>query len=230
MTEPPARLGRIFGRFASRGGPPALTLRPDVPALLNVGGNSKAAPIPTHYQGWQHVLLDIDAKRDVDIVWDARELERFDGGWFDAVYCSHNLEHYYRHEVPRVLAGFMHVLKPDGFAEVRVPDLEAVFRKVASGEAGLEDVLYVAPAGPITVLDVVYGWGKEIESSGRDFFAHKTGFTAATLRAALQHAGLEEIWTAPPLADYELRAVAFKRPSTPAQRGLLGIPLDAQGA
>jgi predicted SAM-dependent methyltransferase len=44
------------------------------------------------------------------------------------VYCSHNLEHYYHHEVPRVLAGSLHVLKPHGFAEIRVPDVEAVCR------------------------------------------------------------------------------------------------------
>ncbi len=206
---------------------PVLDLRADTPAVLNVGGNSKAASIPTHYKDWQHVLLDIDAKRGADIVWDARHLEGFAAARFDAVYCSHNLEHYYRHEVPRVLAGFIHVLKPDGFAEVRVPDLEAVFGKVARGEVGLEDELYVSPAGPITVIDVVYGWGQEIESSGRDFFAHKTGFTARTLTATLQRAGFREVWNAPPLSDYELRTLAFRQPSTTRQRTLLGIPLDA---
>src|SRR6266446_7887238 len=41
---------------------------------------------------------------------------------FDAVYCSHNLEHYYRHDGATVLRGFLHVLKPDGFAEIKVPD------------------------------------------------------------------------------------------------------------
>lgn len=223
--------GGLFKHSKDRGRPPGgapvLELRADTPAVLNVGGNSKAAAIPPHYHDWQHVLLDIDAKRGADVVWDARELGKFDATQFDAVYCSHNLEHYYRHEVPRVLAGFVHVLKPGGFAEVRVPDLEAVFSKVASGAVGLEDELYVSPAGPIAVLDVVYGWGKEIESSGRDFFAHKTGFTAGTLTATLERAGFREVWRAPPLADYEVRAIAFKQASTPVQRELLGIPLDA---
>jgi SAM-dependent methyltransferase len=209
---------------------PVLELRSDTPAVLNVGGNSKAAAIPTHYRDWQHVLLDIDARRGADIVWDARELNEFEAARFDAVYCSHNLEHYYRHEVPRVLAGFIHVLKPAGFAEIRVPDLEAVFGKVARGEVGLEDELYVSPAGPITVIDVVYGWGREIESSGRDFFAHKTGFTAHTLTATLQRAGFREVWRAPPLADYEVRTLAFRQASTPEQRKLVGIPLDAPAA
>jgi len=215
--DPPARVS------------PASALRPDTPAVLNVGGNSKKIPIPPHYDGWQHLLLDIDARRGVDVVWDARELGGFDAARFDAVYCSHNLEHYYRHEVPRVLAGFLHVLRPGGFAEIRVPDLGAVFRKLASDELDLEDELYDSPAGSIAAIDVIYGYAKEIEASGRDFFAHKTGFTAKTLVATLQRAGFQEVWKGPPFAEYELRALAFKGASTPQWRKLLGIPLDAPG-
>jgi len=131
--------------------------------------------------------------------------------------------------VPRVLAGFLHVLKPDGFAEIKVPDLEAVFRKVTEGGLGLEDDLYVSPGGPITVLDVVYGWAKEIERSGEACFAHKTGFTARSLAATMQRAGFGEVWTAPPTGGYELRTIAFKGTSNAEQRKLLGIPVDASG-
>lgn len=222
-------LKRLRPKDKPAGSSPAIRIRPDAPAVLNVGGQSKTIPIPPHYEGWQHLLLDIDARRDADIVCDARALQGFDGGRFDAVYCSHNLEHYYRHDIPRVLAGFLHVLKPGGFAEIRVPDLEAVFRKLASGEVGLEDELYTAPAGSIAALDVIYGWWKEIESSGRDFYAHKTGFTASTLVAALHRAGFHEVWRAPPFMAYELRAVAFKESATPDQRKLLGIPPGAPG-
>ena len=28
--------------------------------VLNVGGGSKEIPIPEHYEGWEHVLLDLD--------------------------------------------------------------------------------------------------------------------------------------------------------------------------
>jgi hypothetical protein len=31
--------------------------------VLNVGGGSKVIPVPEHYGGWEHVLLDIDAGR-----------------------------------------------------------------------------------------------------------------------------------------------------------------------
>jgi SAM-dependent methyltransferase len=207
-----------------------VAIDPAQPAVLNVGGSSKTTPIPPHYAGWAHLLLDIDPRRGAEIVCDARELATFAPRQFDAVYCSHNLEHYYRHEVPKVLAGFAHVLKDAGFAEIRVPDLPAVFRKMLDDGMDLEDGLYQAPAGSIQVIDVIYGWGPEIEKSGNDFFAHKTGFSRKSLQAALLAAGFTEVWNAPPLSPYELRALAFKRPSTPNQRRLLGIPLAPSGA
>ncbi len=49
---------------------------------------------------------------------------------YDAVYCSHNLEHYYRHDVPGVLKGFHHVLKDYGFADISVPDIDALMKTV----------------------------------------------------------------------------------------------------
>ena len=45
----------------------------------------------------------------------------------------------------------------------------------------IDDFLYQSPEGPITVRDVIYGYGAEIERSGNDFYAHKTGFTKKSL-------------------------------------------------
>ena len=193
------------------------------PIVLNVGGSSKQIPIPAHYSGWQHWLLDIDPKGQPDVVCDARELMTLPPARFDAVYCSHNLEHYYRHDAKRVLAGFLHVLKPDGFTEIRVPDIKAVMERVVESGMDLEDVLYVAPAGPILVRDVIYGWSKEIERSGRDFFAHKTGFTPASLRGIVQDAGFASVFVAERREQFEVCALAFKGEPTAAQRALLGV-------
>jgi ubiquinone/menaquinone biosynthesis C-methylase UbiE len=95
---------------------------------LNVGGNNKSIPLPPHYADFEHLLLDIDPKGSPDIVCDARNLTSLEGDQFDAIYCSHNLEHYYRHDVAKVLTGFLHVLKHDGFAQIRVPDINEVMR------------------------------------------------------------------------------------------------------
>ena len=176
--------------------------------VLNVGGNSKKIPLPPQYKGWSHDLLDIDARNDVDIVCDARNLETLPGSKYDAVYCSHNLEHYHRHDVFKVLAGFRHVLSEDGFAHIRVPDIGALFHTVVRRKLDIEDVLYRSSAGPIKVRDVLYGFEAEIARSGNDFFAHKTGFTRRSLISTLKAAGFRSIHTA--VGNLEIRALAFK--------------------
>lgn len=195
----------------------------NAPRVLNVGGGSKQIPIPPRYQGWKHLLLDIDASGQPDVVGDARELSKLEPGQFDAVYCSHNLEHYYKHDGKKVLSGFLHVLKPDGFAEIRVPDLKAVMKRVVAADMNIEDTLYVSPAGPITVRDVIYGWGKQIESTGQDFYAHKTGFVAASLKDALTEAGFQWVLVTEREEICELHALAFKCEPTPRRRALLNF-------
>ena len=191
--------------------------------VLNVGGGSRKIPLPAHYAGWEQVLLDIQAGEGVDIVCDGRELGRFAGGRYDAVYCSHNLEHYHLHEVPQVLGSFLHVLRSDGFAEIRVPDIGAVIHAIAENNLTLHAELYRAPAGPISVHDVIYGFGRQIERSGNPFYAHKCGFTPDSLVLALKQAGFGEVWVLPPLSEFEARAVAFKQAASESQRQLLGI-------
>lgn len=192
-------------------------------SVLNVGGNSKRIPIPAHFDGWRHLLLDIAPGDDVDLVRDARSLTELPGSQFDAIYCSHNLEHYYRHDGAKVLLGFHHVLKDDGFVEIRVPDIPAVVAAMGSGQMDIDDVLYTSPAGPITVHDVLYGWGAQIERSGVDFFAHKQGFSASSLRAACERAGFGSVWMQTPSTHYELRAFCFKAEPSDALTAMLGF-------
>ena len=190
--------------------------------VLNVGGSSKAIPIPAHYAGWEHVLLDIDPRGNPDLIADARDLTALPGRQFDAVYCSHNLEHYYRHDVPKVLAGFLHVLKPEGFAHIRVPDMGELMRTVVDDDMDIDDLLYQSPAGPITVRDVIYGYGVEIERSGSDFFAHKTGFTQKSLVSVLEACGFPHVFAHS--RDLEIIAVAFSRKPDAYATALFGLP------
>lgn len=190
--------------------------------VLNVGGNSKAIPLPPIYQGWEHLLLDIDPKGEPDVVCDARTMTRLPAATYDAVYCSHNLEHYHRHEVPKVLAGFRHVLKADGFVHLRVPDIGAVMQTAVQNKLDIDDVLYQSPAGPITVRDVIYGYGVEIERSGNDFFAHKTGFSAKSLTAVLQAAGFANLFIG--TGNLEVVAYAFTGKASDYATALLKLP------
>ena len=178
--------------------------------VLNVGGNSKTIALPPQYEGWEHVLLDIDPEGRPDIVCDARELSGLPAAQYDAVYCSHNLEHYYRHDAVRVLAGFRHVLKAEGFAHIRVPDIGEVMRTVVEKNLDIDDILYQSPAGPIAVRDVIYGYGAQIEHSGNDFYAHKTGYTRKALAAMLGRCGFSHVFMG--AGNLEIFAYAFKGP------------------
>jgi len=190
--------------------------------VLNVGGNDRSITMPAHFEGWEKVWLDIDPAVKPDLVCDARELATLPAAQFDAVYCSHNLEHYHRHEVPKVLRGFLHVLKPEGFIHVRVPDLGELMRVVVDKGMDIDDVLYQSPAGPITVRDTIYGYGLEIERSGNDFFAHKTGFTRKSLAAMLAQCGFAQIYVGQ--GSFEVIAFAFRAPPDSETRALLRLP------
>lgn len=192
--------------------------------VLNVGGNNKAIQLPPQYEGYEHILLDIDPKGSPDIVCDARELTGLQGKQFDAIYCSHNLEHYYRHEVGKVLAGFLHVLKDDGFAQIRVPDIAELMRITIDNNLDIDDVLYQSPAGPIMVLDVLYGYSAQIERSGQEFFAHRTGFTQKSLLQALQRSGFSKIYSR--VGNLEINAVAFKGVPDDIARKMFNLPND----
>ena len=191
--------------------------------VLNVGGNDRHIAIPTHYEGWEHLILDIDPAVKPDICADARTMTTLEPGQFDAIYCSHNLEHYFAHDVKLVLAGFQHVLKADGFVEIKVPDIAALMNIVATRNLDVEDVLYASQAGPVKVRDVLYGYGPEIERSGHDFFAHKTGFSRASLTRALHAAGFKMVIAGATRQMVELRALGFRTDPTPAQKTLLGL-------
>ena len=136
--------------------------------------------------------------------------------------CSHNLEHYYRHDVPKVLAGFLHVLKDDGFVQIRVPDLGELMKTVVQNGLDVDDFLYQSPSGPISVLDVLYGYGVELEQSGCDFFSHKTGFTEKSLIETLKRSRFAVTFTG--CGNLEIMAYAFKNRPTPSVLAALNLP------
>lgn len=195
-----------------------------VKKVLNVGGNDKAIPIPPCFDGWKHDLLDIDPTGNPDILCDARELWKMPPRQYDAIYCSHNLEHYFAHDVLKVLNGFKLILKKDGFAYIRVPNLLGVMQAVINTGMELDDALYMIDSGPIAPLDVIFGWQKQIEHSGVDFFAHKTGFSVSLLVRDLKQSGFSSVFTKQD--DLEITAYAFKFEPTITHAKLLGFEAE----
>ena len=139
---------------------------------------------------------------------------------YDAVYSSHNLEHFYRHDVPVVLGGFQHVLKATGFAHISVPDVMALMEAVVKGVVDIEDTWYKVPGSSISFHDGLYGWNK-VMANGNLYYAHKCGFSEKSLGKALRAAGFKSVHVAKD--GMNLHAFAFKAKPTEAKLRSLGI-------
>jgi SAM-dependent methyltransferase len=111
--------------------------------------------LPHWFEGMQEVRLDIDPDMKPDIVASMTDMGEI--GEYEALFCSHALEHLYPHEVQKALAEFKRVLKPEAHAIIFVPDLEDV--------RPTEEILLVSPAGPITGLDMIFGHRVQLEGS-----------------------------------------------------------------
>lgn len=166
--------------------------------VLHVGAGGSTIPKP-HFENFAPVTLDIDPRCEPDIVASMCDLSCVPDESFEAVYTAHTLEHIYPHQVRPCLWDFHRLLKPGGLLMVVVPNLEGV--------QATEDVLYHSPSGPISGLDMIYGHHAMIEES--PYMAHKCGFVADTLRAAIESAGFEMV-TVTPDNCFNLNALARK--------------------
>lgn len=162
--------------------------------VLHVGcGTADPAKLPKDFfppGQWRELRYDINPGVAPDMIGSITDISAVASASVDAVWSSHNLEHVFPHEVPLALAEFRRVLRPGGFALITLPDLQQVADLVAADQ--LEDAVYHSSAGPITPLDMLYGWRADLEQ-GNHYMAHKTGFTATSLRRALEQAGFPDI-------------------------------------
>lgn len=160
-----------------------------MPTFLHVGCGHKHKDRTTATfasPDWLELRLDIDAQVDPDIVGTITNMAGVESASVDAVFSSHNIEHIYPHEVPVALAEFKRVLKPNGFLVLTCPDLQSVCALIA--EDKLTEPAYIAPAGPIAPLDIVYGHRPAL-AQGNLYMAHRCGFTQKVLQATLQANG-----------------------------------------
>lgn len=163
-------------------------------SVLNAGcgpaTNNRLHPVFAP-EKWAEVRLDIDPRTRPDILSSFADMSGAVGdGRFDALFCSHAIEHLYAHEVIPALREFLRVLKPEGFALVTCPDLAAIARHLLTH--GAEAIAYQSPAGPIRPIDMLFGHSQFI-ADGRVSMAHNTGFTAQRLARTAQAAGFGEV-------------------------------------
>jgi predicted SAM-dependent methyltransferase len=140
---------------------------------------------------WKEIRLDIDQRVQPDIVGSITDLSKVESASFDAIWCSHNLEHLHTYEIPTALAEFRRVLKPDGFALITTPDLESIAELIVDGR--VDDTAYESPAGPITALDMLFGLSSAI-ARGNVYMAHRTGFTADRMGRVLIESDFPEVF------------------------------------
>jgi SAM-dependent methyltransferase len=156
---------------------------------------------------WQEIRLDIDEKVKPDIVCSTVDMSgSVPSGSVDAIWSSHTIEHLYDHEAAAAFAEFRRVLSPGGFLLLRCPDLAAVVECMLRD--GIEHAAYESPAGPITPLDMLFGYRPAV-AAGNHFMAHRTGFTDERMGRMLLEAGFAEVRTKRDGA-YDLWAMALE--------------------
>lgn len=177
--------------------------------LLHVGCGTEsrdALPRLDYDNIWREVRLDINPSVNPDIISSITDLSGVPDNSVSIVFSKHNIEHLEAHDVPKALASFFRVLKPEGFTIIRTPDLAQVAQLILS--KGLDTQIMTAYGHPVTPLDIVYGLRGAI-AEGNSFMAHRTGFTPETLRDQLIAAGFESVQMSR-RPKYELGAIAQK--------------------
>lgn len=166
----------------------------DTRLVLNAGaGPQRPGRLHAGFRGWpwQEIAIDVDAATRPDRVGSVADMrDLFEDESFDAVWSSHSIEHLRPDEARASVAEFHRVLKPDGFALVTCPDLEAICALLV--EHGPDHVAYISPAGPITVHDMIFGHTPSI-IEGREAMGHRTGFTCDSLAGVALAAGFAEV-------------------------------------
>jgi ubiquinone/menaquinone biosynthesis C-methylase UbiE len=182
-----------------------------MPIFLHLGsGPKRKAMAGPGFQGpdWQEVRLDNDPAFNPDFVANVTDMSVVASDSVDAIFSSHNLEHLFPHEVPRALAEFMRVLKPDGTAVIVCPDLLAACELVAQDK--LTEPAYTAKAGPVSPLDIIYG-PRAALAAGHLGMARRCGFTPKVLAGSLKRAGFTTVGVIQRKTVFDLWALASRK-------------------
>ncbi len=135
-----------------------------------------------YLEGWKNVDVQaIAGARVPDILADLRSIPLPDG-CADELMAIHVIEHFYRWEVPAVLAEWRRLLKPGASLVLELPNLESACRNVLAGDT---EQMGMWP---------LYG-----DPGHKDpYMCHRWGWTPATLQRELEAHGFTKIKHRPP--------------------------------
>lgn len=153
------------------------------------GGGDKLHPL---FSGadWRAVRADTNAALAPDLVIAPPQFTGVPDNSCDAVWSSHGFQRLDTFAVPAAFSEAFRVLREGGSLLITVPDLQAIARHVADGK--MEEPLYTTAAGPIKVLDILFGVEREMRA-GLEQFRHKTAYTAQGLGQHFKTAGFYNI-------------------------------------
>jgi predicted SAM-dependent methyltransferase len=157
---------------------------------------------------WNEIRLDIDERRNPDIVGTLTDMSLVKTASIDAIYSAYNIDHIYPHEVPIALNEFYRVLNEDGIVIIKCPDIQTVCELVAQDK--LLETFYESPAGPISPIDILFG-NRRAVAKGNIYMAKKCGFTYSVLDGAFHQAGFMARFGGRVKNGRELSLVAFKQ-------------------
>jgi Methyltransferase domain len=180
-----------------------------LPLLVNAGSGPRiSSHLPTVFDSWHQLRVDIDPLADPDIVADIVDLSAIASDSADAVWAAHCVEHLYTYQVRPALAEFFRIVNAKGFVCIIVPDLQAIARYIADDR--LHEAIYQSAAGSVTAHDILFGFGTAV-AEGHRGMAHRCGFTPTLMLQQLGEVGFSET-VLRRRANLELAAVVCKRP------------------
>jgi SAM-dependent methyltransferase len=154
----------------------------DEKIVLNVGcGKTILSTQSNYFEDWKEVRVDAFENDTADIITSIVNLEKIPNDSVDCVWASHVVEHNYWHDLAMVFNSIMRVLKEDGFAIIRVPDIGSISHMI---EDSLLEPLYETSGRTVSIIDMLYGHRGFVESWG-DGMCHKTGFTKKSMEQIL---------------------------------------------
>ena len=162
--------------------------------VLNVGFggcNIDKMPFTEEFVGMREITLDINNKHNPDIIADVTEISHIPSNFVDCAYTSHMIEHIDFYHVPRVIKELLRICKPGGYVRILCPNLQPLGVRLASGD--ILSTLYECGAGPISTIDVMYGFRRGVHRDKNDFMRHKTGFTKKVFETLAAEHGFDMI-------------------------------------
>jgi len=153
--------------------------------------NPKDAKIK-HFEDdvWTVKTYDAEPKIEADYTGHIFKMDAIEDNSIDALWCQQIMQRYYMPHVLEALKEFKRVMRDDALLYINVPDGQLAAAHLA--HENFYKPLYETPAGPITAVDIVYGYQKAILAGNRHM-AHHSVFSLKQLGTLLRDAGFSDV-------------------------------------